>query len=128
MAALNSRHPRQQVKEFEVFDFPFMFANAKEADAVVDGPFGQKLHAKLADKGIVGLAYWELGFRNITNSKRADQQGRGHRGPEAARDPERDQRRLGQGAGRQPDADGLPRGLRRRSSRRPSTARRTRST
>jgi len=37
---------------------------------VVDGPFGQKLHARLQDKAIVGLAYWELGFRNITNSKR----------------------------------------------------------
>jgi len=59
------------VKDFEVYDFPFMFASAKEADAVVDGPFGQKLHAKLADKNIVGLAYFELGFRNITNSKRA---------------------------------------------------------
>ena len=37
---------------------------------MVDGPFGQKLHAKLADKGIIGLAYTELGFRNITNSKK----------------------------------------------------------
>jgi len=71
MTALNSGILASQVKDFEVFDFPFMFANPKEADAVVDGPFGQKLHAKLADKGIVGLAYWELGFRNITNSKRA---------------------------------------------------------
>jgi tripartite ATP-independent transporter DctP family solute receptor len=71
MTALNSGILASQVKDFEVFDFPFMFANAKEADAVVDGPFGQKLHAKLSDKGIVGLAYWELGFRNITNSKRA---------------------------------------------------------
>ena len=59
------------MKDFEVYDFPFIFANAKEADAVVDGPFGQKLHARLADKGIVGLAYWELGFRNITNSRKA---------------------------------------------------------
>ena len=67
---LNSGILASQVKDFEVYDFPFMFANAKEADAVVDGPFGQKLHAKLADKGIVGLAYFELGFRNITNSKR----------------------------------------------------------
>ena len=67
---LNSGILASQVKEFEVFDFPFMFANAKEADAVVDGPFGKKLHAKLDDKGIIGLAYWELGFRNITNSKR----------------------------------------------------------
>ena len=68
---LNSGILASQVKDFEVFDFPFMFASAKEADAVVDGPFGQKLHAKLADKGIVGLAFFELGFRNITNSKKA---------------------------------------------------------
>jgi TRAP-type transport system periplasmic protein len=67
---LNSGILASQVKDFEVFDFPFMFASAKEADAVVDGPFGQKLHAKLADKGIVGLAFFELGFRNITNSKK----------------------------------------------------------
>ncbi|WP_310463674.1 TRAP transporter substrate-binding protein [Sphaerotilus sp.] len=67
---LNSGILASQVKDFEVFDFPFMFANGKEADAVVDGPFGQKLHAKLADKGIIGLAFTELGFRNITNSKR----------------------------------------------------------
>jgi len=71
MTALNSGILASQVKDFEVFDFPFMFANPQEADAVVDGAFGQKMHAKLADKGIVGLAYWELGFRNITNSKRA---------------------------------------------------------
>jgi tripartite ATP-independent transporter DctP family solute receptor len=67
---LNSGILASQVKDFEVFDFPFMFANGKEADAVVDGPFGQKLHAKLAEKGIIGLAYTELGFRNITNSKK----------------------------------------------------------
>ena len=67
---LNSGILASQVKEFAVFDFPFMFANEKEADAVVDGPFGQKMHAMLADKGIIGLAYVELGFRNITNSKK----------------------------------------------------------
>jgi TRAP-type transport system periplasmic protein len=71
MTVLNSGILASQVKDFEIYDFPFMFANGKEADAVVDGPFGAKMHAKLADKGIVGLAYWELGFRNITNSKRA---------------------------------------------------------
>jgi TRAP-type transport system periplasmic protein len=71
LVMLNSGILASQVKDFEVFDFPFMFAGAKEADAVVDGPFGQKLHAKLAEKGIVGLAYTELGFRQLTNSKRA---------------------------------------------------------
>ncbi len=70
MTVLNSGILATQVKEFAVYDFPFLFANAKEADAVVDGPFGKGLHAKLADKGITGIAYWELGFRNLTNSRR----------------------------------------------------------
>lgn len=70
MASMNSGIFAAQVKDFAVFDLPFMFINGKEADAVVDGPLGKKLHAKLEEKGIVGLAYYELGFRNITNSKR----------------------------------------------------------
>lgn len=70
MASMNSGIFASQVKEFAIYDFPFMFSNGKEADAVMDGPFGKKLHDKLQDKGIVGLAYYELGFRSITNSKR----------------------------------------------------------
>ncbi len=57
-------------KRFAVLDFPFLFATPTEADAIVDGPIGSKLHAGLADKGLIGLGYWELGFRNVTNSKR----------------------------------------------------------
>ena len=71
MASMNSGIFAAQVKEFAIFDFPFMFATGKEADAVVDGTFGKKLHAKLEEKGLIGLGYYELGFRNITNSKRA---------------------------------------------------------
>ena len=71
MVVMNSGILASQVKEFAVYDFPFLFANGREADAVVDGPFGKKMHEKLLDKGIVGLAYWELGFRNMTNGKRA---------------------------------------------------------
>lgn len=71
MVSMNSGILASQVKEFALYDFPFLFANAKEADAVVDGPFGKKMHDKLQEKGIVGLTYWELGFRNMTNSKRA---------------------------------------------------------
>ena len=70
ITVLNSGILASQVPDFAVFDFPLMFANAREADAVVDGPFGQKLHARLADKGIVGVTYWELGFRNITNGRK----------------------------------------------------------
>lgn len=71
MAVMNSGILASEVKALEVFDFPFLFSNEKEADAIADGPIGQKMHAQLQDKGIVGLSYWELGFRSITNSKRA---------------------------------------------------------
>ncbi len=57
-------------KEMALFDTPFLFNSAKEADAVLDGPVGQKVMARLQDKGLVGLTYWENGFRNLTNSKR----------------------------------------------------------
>lgn len=59
------------VSEFGVFDLPFVFRNEREADAILDGPFGRKLADKLQEKGLVGLVYWENGFRNLTNSKRA---------------------------------------------------------
>ena len=70
MMSMNAGILASQAKEFAVFDFPFMFATSQEADAVVDGPFGKMMLAKLDPKNIHGLAYWELGFRNITNSKR----------------------------------------------------------
>ncbi|NBQ86091.1 MAG: TRAP transporter substrate-binding protein [Betaproteobacteria bacterium] len=70
MVTMNSGILAAQVKDFAIFDFPFMFANTREADAILDGAFGKKMHAKLDEKGLVGLTYWELGFRNITNSKR----------------------------------------------------------
>lgn len=58
-------------KEMALWDTPFLFNNAKEADAILDGPIGQKVMDKLQEKGLVGLAYWENGFRNLTNNKRA---------------------------------------------------------
>ena len=59
------------VKELGAFDLPFLFANEKEADAVLDGPAGVYFNKKLEEAGLVNLAYWENGFRNLTNSKRA---------------------------------------------------------
>jgi len=53
-----------------VFDLPFLFANEKEADAVLDGDFGKYISDKLPGVGLVNLAYWENGFRNLTNSRR----------------------------------------------------------
>jgi len=70
MASMNSGIFASVVKDFAIYDFPFLFGTPAEADAVVDGPFGKALHAKLQDKGLVGLGYYELGFRQITNSRR----------------------------------------------------------
>jgi len=57
-------------KEMALWDTPFLVSNTKEADALLDGPIGKKVMDKLPEKGMVGLAYWENGFRNLTNSKR----------------------------------------------------------
>jgi TRAP-type transport system periplasmic protein len=55
-------------KEMALWDSPFLFSNAKEADALLDGPIGEKVKSKLEEKGLVGLVYWENGFRNLTNN------------------------------------------------------------
>lgn len=70
MTVLNAGILAAQVKEFAVYDFPFLFGSAQEADAVTDGAFGKKLLASLSDRRIHGLAYWDLGFRNLSNSRR----------------------------------------------------------
>ncbi len=57
-------------KEFGAFDLPFLFNDFKEADTVLDGPVGKKFMDKLP-KGLVGLSYWDHGFRNVSNSKHA---------------------------------------------------------
>lgn len=69
LTVLNSGILAAQVPEFAMLDFPYLFNNTKEAHAVIDGEVGQQLHARLENKGLVGLGYWDLGFRNLTNSK-----------------------------------------------------------
>jgi TRAP-type transport system periplasmic protein len=71
MSVMNSGILASEAKELAIFDFPFLFANEKESDAIVDGPVGVKMHKLLEDKGIIGLSYWELGYRQMTNGKRA---------------------------------------------------------
>ncbi|PRD66398.1 TRAP transporter substrate-binding protein [Malikia granosa] len=70
MCVMNSSLLAGVVKEMAVYDFPFVFGTEQEAYTVVDGAFGKKLHAMLEPKGLVGLSYWELGFRHFHNSKR----------------------------------------------------------
>jgi tripartite ATP-independent transporter DctP family solute receptor len=57
-------------KEFVLLDLPFLFGNYAEADAVLDGPVGKRLLELLPDKGLIGLAYWDHGFRIVSNSRR----------------------------------------------------------
>jgi len=57
-------------KEFGAFDLPFLFSDFREADAVLDGPIGKRFMERLPT-GLTGLAYWDHGFRNVSNSKRA---------------------------------------------------------
>ena len=58
------------IKDFAALDLPFLFNNEKEVDRVVDGPVGKVFLDKLPEKGLIGLSWFEHGFRNLTNSKR----------------------------------------------------------
>lgn len=56
--------------EIGVFDLPFLFKDKQTAYKILDGEIGQKLLDRLPNYGFVGLAYWENGFRHLSNSKR----------------------------------------------------------
>jgi C4-dicarboxylate-binding protein DctP len=57
------------VREFELFDLPFIFDNYQELHKVTQGPVGAKLLKKLEPKGILGLAYWDNGFKVMSANK-----------------------------------------------------------
>jgi C4-dicarboxylate-binding protein DctP len=57
------------VKEFEVFDLPYLFDNYGELHKVTQGPIGKQLLDKLDAKGIKGLAYWDNGFKVMSSNK-----------------------------------------------------------
>ncbi|WP_430433645.1 TRAP transporter substrate-binding protein [Methyloversatilis sp.] len=54
------------VKEFEVFDLPFIFDNYAELHKVTQGPLGASILKKLEPKGIVGLSFWDNGFKSFS--------------------------------------------------------------
>lgn len=54
------------VKDFEVFDLPFIFNNYDDLHKVTQGPVGRQLLDKLEPKGIKGLAYWDNGFKSFS--------------------------------------------------------------
>ncbi|MAR73652.1 MULTISPECIES: TRAP transporter substrate-binding protein [unclassified Halomonas] len=59
------------VGELNVLDLPFLFDDYAHAYRVLDGEVGQSLLDKLGEHDMTGLAFWEIGFRNLTNSRRA---------------------------------------------------------
>jgi len=71
MIAISLSKLDRLTKRFQIFDLPFLFGNEREADQVLDGKAGDYFTAKLTGVGLVNLAWWENGFRNTTNSKRA---------------------------------------------------------
>ncbi len=57
------------VPDMMVIDIPFLFRDYDHARSTMDGPVGQQLLAKMRERGLVGLAFGEVGFRHFTNSK-----------------------------------------------------------
>lgn len=60
-----------RVKEVQVWDLPFMFANTKEVYALLDGASSKKIFEKIEGTGLHGLMWTGMGFRNLSNSKRS---------------------------------------------------------
>jgi tripartite ATP-independent transporter DctP family solute receptor len=57
-------------KSYSAINYPFTFLSELEADTILDGPWGTRLLERLPSHGLIGLAYWENGFRQMTNSKK----------------------------------------------------------
>ena len=58
------------VREFEVFDLPYILPNLDALRKVTNGPIGEKLFKLLEPKGIIGLAYWDNGFKEMSANKK----------------------------------------------------------
>lgn len=56
--------------KLNVLDLPFLFQSRKHAAAVMDGPIGDGLRRDLEGSNLKALATWEIGWRNLTNSRR----------------------------------------------------------
>jgi C4-dicarboxylate-binding protein DctP len=70
LAPSNSKFGPIGIKEFEVFDLPYILPDLKTLRKVTDGPLGTKLLKLLDAKGMTGLAYWDNGFKEMTANKK----------------------------------------------------------
>ena len=69
LAPITSKFGPMGVREFEVLDLPYLFTSVAAVHKVTAGPIGQQLLRKLEPKGIVGLAFWDNGFRILSANK-----------------------------------------------------------
>jgi len=69
LAPSNSKFGPIGVKDFEVFDLPYLLPNKAALRKVTDGPIGKAMLKKLETKGMVGLAYWDNGFKAMSANK-----------------------------------------------------------
>jgi C4-dicarboxylate-binding protein DctP len=79
LAPSNSKFGPLGIREFEVFDLPYILPDLKTLRKVTEGPLGLRLLKLLDAKGITGLAYWDNGFKQMSANKKlvapADYQG-----------------------------------------------------
>ncbi|MGY4512937.1 TRAP transporter substrate-binding protein [Bradyrhizobium sp. USDA 3650] len=79
LAPSNSKFGPLGIREFEVFDLPYILPDLKTLRKVTEGPLGTRLLKLLEPKGITGLAYWDNGFKEMSANKKlvtpADYQG-----------------------------------------------------
>lgn len=79
LAPSNSKFGPLGIREFEVFDLPYILPDLKTLRKVTEGPLGTRLLKLLDAKGITGLAYWDNGFKQMSANKKlvtpADYQG-----------------------------------------------------
>lgn len=57
------------VRSFELFDLPYLFPNKQSLYRVMDGKFGRLMFTQLESKGLLGLAYWDNGFKQMSANK-----------------------------------------------------------
>src|SRR5438445_885052 len=70
LAPSNSKFGPIGIKEFEVFDLPYILPDLATLRKVTDGPLGARLLKLLDSKGMTGLAYWDNGFKQMTANKK----------------------------------------------------------
>ncbi len=70
MTLVSSAAAASVQREFGVYDLPFLFNDFREVDEVLDGPTARGLLERLPEKNLIGLCYFENGFRHLTNGRR----------------------------------------------------------